>query len=57
MGLAAGRMRAEEIVDEKTRKKTRLRRDGIFGIGFVARKLCSPRDASVLVLVGREVGR
>jgi len=32
----AGRMRAEESVDEKTRQKTRLRRDGIFGTGFVA---------------------
>jgi len=29
-------MRAEERLDEKTRKKTRLRRDGIFGSGFVA---------------------
>jgi len=29
-------MRAEERLDEKTRKKTRLRREGIFGRGFVA---------------------
>jgi len=31
-------MRAEESADEKTRQKTRLRRDGIFGTGFVARQ-------------------
>jgi len=50
-------MRAEERLDEKTRKKTRLRREGIFGSGFVASRGCSPRYACVLALAGRSSRR